>query len=121
MTKAQQENFERAFSTGGGGCRRECACGKEYFNPSGDWSWEDGELEKLRDDPNATAVEYAIGGILFQGREYANACTCWEPLAEKFIGFIDDHGREVAKYVNLEKARLVEEAQRTATQAPEIK
>lgn len=109
-TKEQMENFERAFSSGCSGCHRDCACGKIYFDAANSWDWGDGELDELRANPGATAVDYSIGGIVFDGVEYANACNCWEPKAKKIILWMDFHRREIVEWFNLEKKRKLAEA-----------
>lgn len=102
------ENFERAFSSGTGGCRRTCDCGMIYFNATDRGVWEPGELdelEKLETKKKAVSTDYTIGDIDFEGKEFVNACDCWHPRAKKLMGFLDDHAYKIAEYLSLEKER----------------
>jgi len=101
------ENFERAFTTCVSGCRQRCHCGREFFdNANSGYDWAEGELEKLLDDPKATALDYAVETIIVEGREYVSDCDCWHARAAVLIGFIDSHARGIAAYLNREKRRL---------------
>lgn len=106
MDKLQQENFERAFSSGGSGCRGECACGREFYEDSDEWTWNDGELEGLRADKNATCVSYPVSFVVIQDGTYCADCDCWHEKAEKVIAFIFDHRQEIAQFLDLEKQRV---------------
>lgn len=110
------ESFELAFATNRGGCRRVCDCGREFYNPNGGWDWKEGELERLAKDENAQPLEWTVGTISFEGKEYVPDCDCWQKRAEIIIGFIDSHGRKIAEYLSLEKKRL----QRIADAAPVV-
>jgi hypothetical protein len=99
------ENFERAFETHSGGCRRECECGRVFYNPNGGRDWEDGELEKLAGDGNAQPVEWSVETISFEGKEYVSDCNCWHARANVIIGFLNSHAGSIAKYLSLEKKR----------------
>jgi hypothetical protein len=105
--KAKLENFERAFDAHVGTCRAHCHCGKEYWDGHNDgYSWDDGEVEALEADPEATKLDYSVGFVEFEGKQYVNACDCWHKRAEQIIAFIDGHGREIADYLTREKRRL---------------
>ncbi len=105
-SKAKLENFEKAFTNNYSGCRRTCGCGREFWDGyNRGYSWEDGEIEALEKNPNATVLEHSVGTIEFEGREYVMDCDCWHPRAEKLMGFIDGHANEIAKYLTLEKQR----------------
>lgn len=104
-------NFERAFSGGTAGCRRTCDCGREFYDAENSYSWEDGEIEALEKDPNATALDHSCGDIALEGREYVNACECWHKRAEHIMAFIDSHAHQIADYLNREKDRKTKEAE----------
>lgn len=109
------DNFDRAFSHIRTGCFK-CECGKVYWdNQNGGYDWNDGELEALEKNPNATAVPYAIDVIDIDGREYANACNCWEKRASRIIGWLENNRTEIAAYFRYEKERKMAEANRLAT------
>jgi hypothetical protein len=108
------EIFEEAFSSLCSGARRTCACGKTFYNGSGHWDWDDGEIEELEKN-GATPVDYSIGGVIFQGVEYANACTCWHPMATKAIGFIIQHDRQIADFLNKRRERTIAQANYVAS------
>lgn len=100
MTKL--ENFERAFDGHSGGCRRTCNCGREFYNPDPHWSWEEGEIDRLAES-GATSLDYSVGIIRFEGVDYVPDCSCWRERAERIMGFIDSHARQIAEYLTLEK------------------
>lgn len=116
MDSDKFENFERAFRDGVAGAVRTCHCGKCYYNPDGNWDFDDGEIERLEKDPNATPLEYACGDITIEGRAYVDGCDCWHNRAQEIIGFIDDHARKIAEYLTLEKRRK----QALADEAPVV-
>ena len=97
------DRFGRAFSSGSGGCRRTCECGREFYNPSGGWDWEPGELEKL-DKGTAQSLDWTVGTIILEGTEYVEDCDCWHPRAEKIMAFLDANAAAIADYLNGEKA-----------------
>jgi hypothetical protein len=115
MTYTKLDSFEQAFDPGWGGCRRTCACGKTYYNPTGCWDWEEGELEALEKDPMTTGCDYAIGVVVIEGVEYANACNCWHPKATKIATWLDNHASFIAKYFAFEKQRLQQMADEIPT------
>lgn len=113
---AKLENFERAFRDGSGGCRRTCECGKTYFHDDdGGYDWEEGEIEQLRKDKNATALDYCPSDISFEGKQYVDACPCWHERAKQIMRFLDSHGHKIADYFRLEKERKQEEADHSPT------
>ena len=105
----QLENFETSFRSGSGGCRRECICGREFYNLNGGWVWEDGELEGLK-KRKATCLEWTVGTIIFEGKEYVVDCDCWHKRAEQIMAFIDGHNQQIAKYLTEGKKRKQAEA-----------
>ncbi len=103
------ENFERAFSTNSGGCRRVCECGREFYNPDGGWDWSDGELESLESN-DATALPYTVGEVAFEGKTYVNACNCWHKRADMLQNWINGHRHQIARFLSLEKKSKQAEA-----------
>ena len=115
---AKWENVERAFSSASAGCRRECACGKQFWDYSDNsWDWNPGEQQDLRNDPKAIGVNHSVGTIFFEGEEYVTDCTCWHERVRKVIDYIDRNSHAIARYLNLEKQRK----QREADNAPTVK
>lgn len=114
----QMENFIRAFSSGGNGCRFECKCGRLFYDTGNDdWDWVPGELESLYEMSKAgkaTALDYSVGTIILEGVEYAADCECWRDRALKIMAWLDANIRAVAQWINLEKDRR----QFEASQAP---
>lgn len=104
------ENFERAFSSNSGGCRRTCECGVEFYDYANSYDWEDGELEALQADPKKRGVDYSVGTVEFENREFCVDCKCWHPRAEQIMRFLDSHAGAVAEYLTLEKKRKQHEA-----------
>lgn len=111
---SQLENFERAFDDHSGSCRRTCACGVEYFDAVQSYSWEDGELEKLRSDPNAKGLEYAVSFVEFEGQSFVIDCKCWHPRAKRVIRFLESHAHQIKEFFSLEKKRKIAEAEDAA-------
>lgn len=110
--------FERAFGGSAGSCRRSCECGREFYNPDGGWSWENGELEALAANPNATSIEWSVGTVEFEGRFYVPDCTCWHERALKIIAWMEGHVESIAEYFKLENKRRSKEAARFALIEP---
>lgn len=104
-------SFEQSFRAGISTCRMQCDCGKTWYDGSDHLaSWDEGEREALAADPNAHGVDYSIGIITFERKEYADACDCWHARAKQIIAFIEDHRNSIAKYFDHEKKRLESEA-----------
>lgn len=103
------ENFVRAFSSGGGGCRHECHCGRQFYNPDGGWDWNEGEIEQL-EKSKATALEWSVGTIVLEGVEYVADCDCWHQKAKGCMNWISHHSHAVAEFLTKEKRRLEEVA-----------
>ena len=103
------DNFEIAFRTNTGSCRGQCACGLEYYNGSGNWDFEEGEIESL-ENSGAIAVDYSIGYISFEGKFYIDSCDCRNERMEHIVQFIDSHARQIARYLNLESERKLHQA-----------
>jgi hypothetical protein len=99
------DRFSRAFSSHTAGCRRECKCGRVFYDASGSngWDWSDGEFETLSAS-KATALYYAVETLVLEGVEYVSDCDCWHHLAKKFIQWIDTYNHQIAAYLNGEQA-----------------
>ena len=111
-TDRQFENFEKAFRGGVNGCRRRCECGVEYYDTyNRGYDWDEGELDALEADPNAKALDHAVGLVEFEGRYYVDGCTCWHERAKRLIKFIKDHDAAIAEFLSLERERLQREAE----------
>lgn len=108
------QNFEIAFSAHTSGCRRECRCGRVFYNPDGGWTWEDGEIERLNKS-DAIALPHSVGTIIFEEKEFVADCSCWHPRAEKLINWIDSHAEGIAIYLTQEKKRKQSEAEKAPT------
>lgn len=112
------ESFERAFDLHMGTCRMTCACGKEYWDAAnGGYDWEDGEVERLENDPNAVALNYSVGAVCFEGNDYVVDCPCWHKRAKQIMRFIDGHSSAIAEYLTNEKKRK----QAIADRSPVVK
>lgn len=108
------ESFEQAFSSRVNGCRRDCECGREFFdNYNSGYDWEHDELERLSANPNATPLPYAVGTVEFEGAQYVFDCDCWKPRARRIVAFLLAHDAEIADFLTKEKERR-QEAARTA-------
>ena len=101
------ESFERAFDSRVSGCRRDCACGREFYdNYNSGYDWDEGELEALAKNPNATPLGYAVSSIEFEGTSYVFDCDCWRPRARRIIHFLMNHNVEIADFLRNEQKRL---------------
>ncbi len=108
------QNFEQAFTSRTAGCRRECACGRQFYAPDTGYDcWDEGELEALEVDPDAVARQWAIGTVILGGVEYVIDCKCWHAPAMKCIEWMDENAHQVAEYLSLEKKRKQDEANRS--------
>lgn len=110
----KMENFERAFQDGMAGCVRTCACGRQFYDASRGYDWEDGEFERLEKNKNATPLDYSVGTITLEGNEYVLGCDCWHKIANRFINLIDGYSHQIAEYLTLEKKRKQSDADHSA-------
>lgn len=117
MSEFDRELFERAFSAHASSCRRTCKCGKEFYDAANSYSWEDGELERLEEDPKATSLPYAVSIICFEGADYVADCDCWVERAKKIAAWLEAHDVQVATWLNTRKGV----AWARAEQMPEVK
>lgn len=90
---------------GGGGCSIECACGRVHFDNSeeGAWTWDDGELEHLREraaaDPGCViAWAHCVEYVEINGQTLVVDCACG--LLRNVEDVILRHAEEIAKYLN---------------------
>lgn len=109
------EQFERAFSTHTSSCRVECDCGTVFWNESDRGCFDPGEIDELKANPRARCVDYSIGILSFEGRQFADGCDCWHARAAQIAKFIDAHRFKIAEWLTLEKARLQAEADAAPT------
>ena len=103
--------FERAFSANIISCRRSCACGRVFWDgENSGYSWEDGEVEALEKDPNATRLPYAVSILSIEGREVVADCNCWLDRAKALTRILDLNGEQFTKWYNLRKKEAIAQA-----------
>ncbi len=116
------ESFERGFDPGVSGCRAMCECGRVFWDSyNRGYDWEDGEienLERLTAEGKATALDYGVGYVSFEGRQFVNGCTCWHERARRVIAFLTNHDSEIAEFLKLERERKMAAALRSPTVEP---
>lgn len=95
------ERFAAAFDSHRGSCRGVCNCGKEFYNSSGGWDFEKGELAELESN-EATDLDWSVSFIEFEGKEFVRDCDCWHDRAERIMAFLNGHHNEIAEYLNNE-------------------
>lgn len=108
--------FEEAFSSGFGGCRMDCACGRTHFDNSigNGWTWEEGEREELerlaQEEPDRyLPCDGSVGSVEVGGMNIVIGCPCNK--ADQYEKFITSHGRPIAAFLLARGARLLKEAQ----------
>ena len=106
--KDKIEIFEIAFRSGVGHSRMECVCGKVFYNSNGRWDWEDGELEELKKS-NATDLDYTVGSVFFEEKEYCLDCDCWHKRALVIFESLVRHNHQIAELFSLCKKTKQEE------------
>lgn len=107
--EASWTSFERAFKTSVSGAQMQCACGHVFYNLENGWSWSEAEIahvESLRKDGRATALDYAVESVDFDGQEYAIDCECWYRKAINVCRYLKIFDRQIAQFLTLEKRRL---------------
>ena len=98
------ELFEDIFHSGSSGCIRTCDCGRTYFDEYDTTvDWAEGELEdlqeKAKDNPEKFIPgDFSIPTLSIAGREFVLGCLCNE--SQKYEDFINNHDRQIAKYLN---------------------
>ena len=113
------EEFEEAFDSPGGGSRRSCECGREYFNGDGGWDWEEGELKQLRElaqrDPEGyIELDYSCGGMEVAGEFIVFYCPCGR--ARAYEELFRRSARGIADYLSRRARRIEAEASRVKTE-----
>ena len=114
--KEPSDLFMDAFSSRSSGSRRQCNCGKVFFDESNNgWTWDEGEFEELqllhKEKPNEyIALPYAVGTVVLNGLETVMDCPCWWPLANSIESFLINEGSSIADYLNARKRKLEYEA-----------
>lgn len=109
LSQQDADLFRDAFRSNHGGCRGTCQCGAEFYNPEGGWDWEEGELEKL-EKSNAQALEWTVGFIDMEGKEFVADCSCWHPRAGQIVKWLRADGYGIARFLSLDKKRMEAEA-----------
>lgn len=100
MSKISDE-FYAAFTSHSGSCRTECACGKTFFHGDTFYSWEDGELQALRDDKSNVELEYAVGRLDIGGILIVPECDCeYQKQALKYQNFLLKCPNESLKFIH---------------------
>lgn len=99
------EHIKDAFRTSTAGCCETCACGRVFYDICNSWSWEEGELEELEADAEATSLPYSVELLNLQGGLYVIDCNCWLGLAEKIAGFLLSNRYAIGEFYKLEKRR----------------
>jgi hypothetical protein len=104
--------FEDGFRTRAAGAVRQCCCGRVFYNPGNGWDWDEGELDSLAANPNATSVEWACGEVRIDGVIYAQDCTCWHERGLTILKWVLGHDEEIAQFLTNVKAAKTAEANR---------
>ena len=104
------EIFEEAFGSDTAGSCRECDCGKVFYNSNGGWDWEDGELAGLNGS-DAVDLDYSVGTVIFESKEYCKDCTCWHKRALAIFDFLVTHNYKIASFFKHYKAQKQKEAE----------
>lgn len=107
--------FEKSFRAGTSTVHMQCNCGKIYFDSENvrHALIEEQEIRRLNkqvEQGKATSVDYSIGILEFEGRSYADACTCWHPRAERIAKFLDGHATKIADYFKAKREMLMAQA-----------
>jgi len=104
------ENFIASFhSLGGGGFGVECNCGRLFYNSTGGWTWEEGELEQWEADKQSVDLDWPVCTLIFEDKEYVIDCECWKERAAVLVKWMDGHAKQIAAYLSLEKQRKLDE------------
>lgn len=115
MTLSKEvELFIEAFRQPTAGCRETCHCGRDFYNPSDEWTWNPGELEGLA-EAGATALDYPVSTFRLEGKEYVPECDCWYKRIGIIKDFVDGHANGIAAYLNAKKRHLQEVADEAPT------
>jgi len=109
MSQERLDRFSIAFTSHAGYCRHQCNCGKEYYTLEDGIDWDHGEEEGL-EARNAIALDHSVYTLCFEGREFVDACDCWQTRAAQLMRFIDGHRDAIASYLNEEREVAMAEA-----------
>jgi len=97
-----EEMFRSAFG-GSGSIRASCACGREYFEPEGDF--DPGELEALKqrasDQPDKVICLDRVSLVSVDGKQFVDGCACKGHMA--YARFIWRNRHPIMEYL---KARM---------------
>jgi hypothetical protein len=111
LTRAELEIFELSFHNNTGTSRMQCACGRVFYNSTGNWDWDDGELEGYHADKNAIDVDHTILALTVQGKDVADACTCWHGEAAMIYRWLIAYRYQVVEFYRRVKNHLQKEAE----------
>lgn len=104
--------FEEAFASGCCTCCMTCDCGRTYWDSyNTGYTWNEGEKDRLQNDPNATSLPHSVGIVEFEGRTCAADCTCWHARAERVMAFLFEHKGKIAEFFRLKRKSLHEAAE----------
>lgn len=113
-----ERNFYKTFISSTSGSTGECDCGRLCFDAIDQWDEDhsnqlDSFMEKAKEFPdNYSQIEGRVESIEFADRNYVIGCRCKQ--YERIKSALDISAVEIAKYLNLESARLKEHANNTA-------
>jgi len=102
VTPQKLERFARAFSSNSGFCRFQCECGAEFYTTQDCIDWKEGEFEAL-EEGKASPMDYMVGTLCFEGKQFVWDCTCWHARATQIMTFIHHHRFAIADFLNGEK------------------
>lgn len=122
--KVPSEMFREAFSSNGSGCRRECQCGRIWFDGDGSgYTWDPGEFEMLcklsKSSPDhCVEVRHSVPTYYFKDTEIVWDCACQYStraaefehtvLAEpsrvaRLLNKLADHHRKIANQIEVKE------------------
>lgn len=111
--KVPSEMFREAFTSNGAGCRRDCQCGRIWFEGDATgYTWDDGEFEKLTEMSKATPnlcveVHYSIPTYYFEDSEIVWDCKCFfSNKAAEFEHTVLAEAQRVARLLNSRAKQL---------------
>jgi Zn-finger nucleic acid-binding protein len=84
-----------------------------WFDPSRDWDWEEGELEKLLENEKGhpdryRTMDHSVGTMKINGKEIVTGCGC--DHARAYEAFLIDDAERIAEYLNRRGQELREQA-----------
>lgn len=96
MAMPNLDSFREAFSGRTSSTFTFCDCGEQFGN---------------EENSQDLVISKWYGMIEFEGKQYVEECGCWRERARHIAHWIDSHKHEIAKYLQLEKARLTKFAE----------